>query len=213
MIFAIFDNVGRLTHQSVGPYSVTFVSANPSFRSANCPYLSVCPVHFGVAVDPPIGSIGPSINLYPSIPCHPNSMRACVRAYLSNLSANLSHLSPRAFSHIHSFFPILPLTLSIYLSINPFAIVRLLLLRAPTWILHAASIDLQNDLSRARSIRSPLPRVPRGSRGFPETQFSSADVARSRRGRDSEGVSRAPAANDTLPLRSGGCRWTLTWRG
>lgn len=32
------------------------VSANPSFRSTNCPYLSVGPVRFGVAVDPPIGS-------------------------------------------------------------------------------------------------------------------------------------------------------------
>lgn len=82
LIFAIFDNVGRLTHQSIRPYSVTFVSANPSFRSANCPYLSVRPVHFGVAVDPPIRSIGPSINLYPSILCHlPKCMHACMHTY------------------------------------------------------------------------------------------------------------------------------------
>lgn len=131
-----------MTHQSVRSYFVTFVSANPSFRSANCPYLSVRPVRFGVAVDPPIGSIGPSINLYtrPSRVTPPNCMRACVRAYLSNLFANLSHLSPRAFSlslflvftlsFLPSFF--LPPSHFIYLFIYlyPFAVVRLLPLRA-----------------------------------------------------------------------------------
>lgn len=143
---AIFDNVGRLTHQSVHPYSVTFVSANPSFRSANCPYLSVCPVRFGVAVDPPIRSIGPSINLYPSIPCHPpNCMRACVRAciLIQSIRQSISLIPASLLSHLPflSLYFSLLFYLSIYLSTlsQSFALFPL---RAPTWILHAASIDL-----------------------------------------------------------------------
>lgn len=160
---AILDNVGRLTHQSARPYSVTFVSANPSFRSANCPYLSVRPVRFGVAVDPPIRSVGPSINLCPSIPCHPpNCVRACILIQSIRQSIPLVPVSL-----LFEFTLSLSLISSIYLSTlsQSFALFRFAL---PLGSYTPRRFDLQNDLSRARSTRSPLPRVPRESRGFPE---------------------------------------------
>lgn len=130
-----------MTHQSVRPYSVTCVSANPSFRSANCPYLSVHPVRFGVAVDPPIGSI------YQPLPVHPvspNELHACMRACILIQSIRQSNSLVLASLLSYSLFLPPPLLshslLSIYLSSYPFAVVRLLPFRAPTWILHAASI-------------------------------------------------------------------------
>lgn len=112
-------------------------------------------------------------SIYQPLPVHLVSPTAnCVHACILIQSIRQSILVP-ASPLPHSFFLFFSLILSIYLSIYPFAAVRLLPLRAPTWILHAASIDL----SRARSTRSPLPRVPRESRGFPEMRFSRADVA------------------------------------
>ena len=81
--------------------------------------------------------------------------------------------------------------LSICLSIYPFAIVCFF--RA--WILHVASIDLQNDLSRARSTRSPLPRVPRESREFPETCDSLVRTSRREIRKEIRARSRPTARN------------------
>lgn len=167
LVFAIFDNVGRLTHQSVRIPLRSYLRIRLSVLPIAHIYLSVP----SVSALPSIRPSSPSVHLSTSTrPSRVTHRTACVRAYLSNLSVNLYYLSPRAFSRAftHSFL----LSHFTYLFIYPFAIVRLLPLRAPTWILHAASIDL----SRARSTRSPLPRIPRESRGFPETRFSRADV-------------------------------------
>jgi len=184
-------------------YSVTFVSANPSFRSANCPYLSVRPVRFGVAVDPPIGSIGPSINLCSSIPCHPPRTE-CVRAYLFNLSANLSNLFPSLFSLSLSLSPSPPLSLSFSRSLLSIYLFIYLPFRNR---LLFSRLDLTRRLDRPteRPIARPFnsfstPESPTRIPGIPrDVWFSRADVAPW----DPEGDSRALAANGTQPSKSG----------
>lgn len=149
----IFDNVGRLTHQFVRRYSVTFVSTNSSFRSANCPYLSVPSVSA-------LPSIRPLVHLSTSARSSRVTHRTeCVRAciLIQSIHQSIPLVPESSLSHSLFRFFSLSLILSICL-FYPFAVVRFL--RALNWILHAASIDLQNDLSRARLTRSPLPRVP-----------------------------------------------------
>lgn len=161
--------------------------------------LSVLPIaHIYLSVPsvsalPSIRPSGPSVHLStstrPSRVTPPNCMRACVHTY--PIYSPIYPTCPRkpslsyslSLSCLLSFSP--SLYLSIYLSLPFRSRSPSSASRSPTWILHAASIDLQNDLSRARSTRSPLPRVPRESRGFPETWFS---LARMSRGRAGDGI-------------------------
>lgn len=190
---AIFDNVRRLTHQSVRSYSVTLVSANPSFRSANCPYLSVCPVRFGVTVDPPIRSIGPSINLYPSIPCHPaNCMHACVHACIL-IQSTYRFILPLAPASLRLAFVFSFLSRFIYLFCH--SIYLPFRSRLPSFA-SRSHLDLTRRLDRLveRPIARPFnsfstpARVPRASRGFPRSgdplaRTSLGRAARTRSGR------------------------------
>lgn len=179
------------------------VSANPSFRSANCPYLSVRPVRFGVAVDPPIG---PSIN--PSVPpCHPPSyLRACVRAcYLSNLSANLR--------------PLL-LDFSLPLSLLPLIPPSIKSLRGHLLSHHALYLDLTR-LDRPIQI-SRAPRLTRISATFLErdSRESPGDSPRFSHERESraDGIRRSKIRAryrlvESQERKRRLDRWTLTWRG
>lgn len=86
-------------------------------------------------------------SIYQPLPVHPvspNELHACMRACILIQSIRQSNsLVPASLLSCSLFLPP-PLPshslLSIYLSSYPFAVVRLLPFRAPTWILHAASI-------------------------------------------------------------------------